>query len=153
MHILFNCGMRWGLLEVQANPMSLVRVKDCSKRRREPRVLTAPEFQRLLQNLSDPCRTMALVAMCLGLRVSEVVGLQWGDFDWERLQVMVQRSVVFGVVGEVKTPYSKKRMPLDPGLAEILFRYRRPSKPSVGPNWSVAASGSRTLPNVVARAQ
>jgi integrase len=125
MHILFNCAMRWGLLEVQANPMGLVRVKDCSKRRREPRVLTAPEFQRLLLHLSDPCRTMAVVAMCLGLRVSEVVGLQWGDFDWERFQVMVQRSVVFGVVGEVKTPYSRKRMPLDSALAEILLRYQR----------------------------
>ena len=58
MHILFNCAMRWGLLEVQANPMSLVRVKDCSKRRREPRVLTALEFLQLLRQLSDPCRTM-----------------------------------------------------------------------------------------------
>jgi len=136
MHILFNCAMRWGLLEVQANPMSLVRVKDCSKRRREPRVLTASEFQRLLQYLSDPCRTMAVVAMCLGLRISEVVGLQWGDFDWERLQVTVQRSVVFGVVGEVKTPYSRKRMPLDPALAEILFRYRRENVPQAQAiNW------------------
>ena len=42
---------------------------------------------------------------------------------------MVQRSVVFGVVGEVKTPYSKKRMPLDPALAEILFRSRRKTAP------------------------
>ncbi|PYV54926.1 MAG: hypothetical protein DMG98_16930, partial [Acidobacteria bacterium] len=70
-----------------------------------------------------------ILAMCLGLRVSEVVGLQWGDFDWERLQVMVQRSVVFGVVGEVKTRYSKKRMPLDPALAEVLFRYQRGTAP------------------------
>ena len=129
MHILFNCAMRWGLLEVQANPMALVRVKDCSKRRHEPRILTALEFQRLLQHLSDPCRTMATVAMCLGLRISEVVGLQWGDFDWERLQVTIQRSVVFGVVGEVKTPYSSKRMPLDPALAEVLFRYRQETAP------------------------
>ena len=133
MHILFNCAMRWGLLEVQANPMSLVRVKDCSKRRREPRVLTALEFLQLLRQLSDPCRTMSILAMCLGLRVSEVVGLQWGDFDWERLQVMVQRSVVFGVVGEVKTRYSKKRMPLDPALAEVLFRYQRGTAPEAKP--------------------
>jgi integrase len=125
MHILFNCAMRWDLLSVQANPMSLVRVKDCSKRRVEPRVLTATEFQKLLPHLSDPCRTMAIVAMCLGLRISEVVGLQWGDLDWEQLQVMVQRSVVLGVVGEVKTKYSRKRMPLDPALGEILFDYKQ----------------------------
>jgi integrase len=129
MHILFNSAMRWSLLEVQANPMSLVRVKDCSKRIREPRVLTAAEFQRLLQHLADPCRTMAIVGMCLGLRISEVIGLQWGDFDWGNLQVFVQRSVVFGVVGEVKTRYSRKRMPLDPALAERLFEYQRTTAP------------------------
>jgi len=25
---------------------------------------------------------MSILAVCLGLRVSEVVGLQWGDFAW-----------------------------------------------------------------------
>lgn len=130
MHILFNCAMRWDLLGMQANPMSLVRVKDCSKRQKEPRVLTVAEFQRLLEYLSEPCRTMAIVAMCLGLRVSEIMGLQWGDIDWEGLQLRVQRSLVLGIVGEVKTKYSGKQMPLDPSLAEIMFRYKRGSQPN-----------------------
>ena len=125
MHILFNCAMRWELLVVQANPMSLVRVKDASKRRKEPRIVTVAEFQKLLDHLEEPYRTMATVAICLGLRVSELMGLQWADIDWERLHIHVQRSIVLGVVGEVKTKYSRKRIPLDPVLAEVLFKYKQ----------------------------
>jgi integrase len=124
MHILFNCAMRWELIEVQANPMSLVRVKGSSKRRREPRVLTVQELNKLIKYVNEPYRTMCIVAMCLGLRVSEVAGLQWGDFDWGQKTVMVQRSYVAGVAGDVKTAYSRKWMPLDPNLAEILRQYK-----------------------------
>src|ERR1700680_4495619 len=45
---LFNCAMRWELVEINDNPMRLVRVKDSSKRQREPRPVTVEEFSRLL---------------------------------------------------------------------------------------------------------
>src|SRR5262249_35856868 len=47
MHLVFNAAMRWELIPYQHNPMSLVRVKDGSKRLREPRYLTALEFRAL----------------------------------------------------------------------------------------------------------
>jgi integrase len=37
MHVLFNAAMRWEFIPYQHNPMSLVRVKDSSKRLREPK--------------------------------------------------------------------------------------------------------------------
>ncbi len=54
--------------------------------------MTVEEFGRLLPHLPEPFRTMCIVAMCLGLRVSEVLGLQWGDFDFEKLQVIIRRA-------------------------------------------------------------
>src|SRR5216684_8434555 len=83
MHILFNAAMRWELIPYQFNPMSLVRVKDGSKRMREPRVLSVDEFLQILEHIPEPFRTMCIVAMCLGLRVSEILGLKWCDVDWE----------------------------------------------------------------------
>ncbi len=41
---------------------------------------------------------MVIVAQCLGLRVSEIAALQWEDFDFERQQLLVQRSIVNGNV-------------------------------------------------------
>jgi integrase len=70
---------------------------------------------------------MVLVAQCLGLRVSEILGLQWGDFNFEERTVLVQRSVVGGRVDDVKTEYSKDEVPLDPRLAEVLLQWRSAS--------------------------
>ena len=121
MHLLFNCAIRWEL--VDRNPVDLVR--QSTKRTRLPRVLTPEEFRKLLTELSEPHRTMVLVAGCLGLRISEIIGLRWGDIDWENLTILVQRSVVSGKVYETKTEASQKPMPIDPELAKALLEYRR----------------------------
>jgi len=67
---------------------------------------------------------MCIVTACLGLRVSETLGLKWGDFDWNDLRVKIQRSWVAGVEDDVKTLYSKKWMPVDPALAELLLQHK-----------------------------
>lgn len=61
--------------------------------------------------------------MCLGLRLSEVLGLQWADIDWEELQIFVRRAVVQGRLGDVKTEYSEAQVPLDRQLAKLLRRW------------------------------
>jgi integrase len=49
MHVLFNAAMRWELISYQLNPVSLVRVKDGSKRKREPKALSVHGFRRMLE--------------------------------------------------------------------------------------------------------
>jgi integrase len=39
--------------------------------------LTNDEFQRLLGELKEFFRTMAIVATCTGLRISEALALRW----------------------------------------------------------------------------
>ena len=124
MHILFNAAMRWELIPYQHNPMSLVRVKDSSKRLREPKFLTAQEFCALLEHIPEPFRTMCILAMCLGLRVSEVLGLRWTDIDWEGMRIAIRQAYVYGRQGDVKTSTSQKWMPLDRSLAEKLRQHR-----------------------------
>ena len=104
MSTLFKCAQRWELVE--NNPMRLVRVKNVSRRLERPSVLTAEEFHKLLPHIREPYRTMVLIAGCLGFRASEIVGLQWGDFDFEISTLLVQRGVVHGRVDDVKTEYS-----------------------------------------------
>jgi integrase len=87
MSLLFKCAQRWEL--VQSNPMQLVRVKDVSKRVERPSVLTAEEFHKVLPHVREPYRTMVLIAGCLGLRAGEIVGLQWADFDFDKLTLLV----------------------------------------------------------------
>jgi integrase len=53
--------------------------------------------------IREPFRTMVLLAGCLGLRVSDIVGLKWCDFRFRQLSLLVQRSRVHGKDGDVKT--------------------------------------------------
>lgn len=125
MHTIFQCAERWELIE--KNPIKLVRVKGGTKRLKTPRVLSPEQFHSLLPVIREPYRTMVLIAGCLGLRVSEIVGLQWRDFDFPGLTLLIQRSVVHGRVGDVKTEYSRDSVPLDAAVVEALMFHKERS--------------------------
>lgn len=130
MHILFNWARKWEYIEIdRMNPISLVRVEGSSKRLRQPRVLSVKEFRLLLDYLNEPIRTMCIVSACLGPRASELVGLQWGDFDWKNREVHIQRGVVVGRVDEVKTTNSNERLPVHPYLADLLLDFKASTAP------------------------
>ena len=131
MRMVFNCAMRWELVPYQLNPMGLVRVKDVSKRVRQPAVLTIEQFRGVLEHIPEPYRTMCVLAGCLGLRISEVLGLQWRDFDWEKRQLQIRRSWVNGRADEPKTQNSRRPVPVDLALERVLREHRRASPVSL----------------------
>lgn len=123
MHTLYQAAIRWEM--TGRNPIDLVR--QSRKRLKTPRVLTPAEFKALLAELAEPYKTMVITIACLGLRISELLGLQWRDLDFENLTVKIQRSVVEGEVNETKTEASESALPLDPDLAEVLLAHRAQS--------------------------
>ncbi len=128
MQLMFECATRWELFTEQRNPIALVRVKGGSKRRQRPTTLTVEEFEIIVATLKEPYRTMVYIAQCLGLRVSEIAALQWDDFDFEKNQLLVQRSFVSGRVDDVKTEYSQDYVPLHPSLTEIVLEWSKPCR-------------------------
>jgi integrase len=73
---------------------------------------------------------MVQIAQCLGLRVSEIAALQWDDFDFEKNQLLVQRSIVNGQVDDVKTEYSQDYVPLHPSLTGIVLEWSKQAVPT-----------------------
>jgi integrase len=70
-------------------PHETVKIPGATKRQEESRVLTVEEFHKLLAQIEgEPYRTMVVLAMCLGLRCSELIGRQWQDLDWENLALL-----------------------------------------------------------------
>jgi integrase len=139
LRLLWNCAMRWELVELGENPMKLVRVRGGRKRQKEPRVLTGVECERLLSILDDPYRTMVILDLATGLRCSELFALKWCVVVWDDLTLLVRRGIVNGIVGDVKTEYSRAGMPLDPALAEILLRWQRTTKFNTPEDWVFAS--------------
>jgi integrase len=67
------------------------------------RGLSVPRsFALCSATFGEPYHLMVLIAACLGLRASDLVGLQWQEFDWETLTVTIRRGVDPGRLGETK---------------------------------------------------
>jgi integrase len=138
-HLVYQHGRRWELTDV--NPIDLVRQH--GGRRSIPRVLSIHDIRLVLEELAEPYRTMVLVAICLGLRASEIIGLQWGDFNWEDLTLLVRRSVVHGRVGDTKTEASRFPLPVDPRLADAFKQHWQRSVHRGPSDWVFANTAGR----------
>ena len=112
--------MRWEFFD--RNPITLVR--QSAKRTRVPEVLTVEEIGKLLGELSDPRLTAVYLALTTGLRVSELLGLKWFDFDFAAGEIRLSRGIVRQHIGEMKTEASRKPVPMDAGLADVLTHWR-----------------------------
>jgi integrase len=125
LHILHDCAMVWEYIPVGRNPMSLIRIEGAGRRQKDPIILSMDEFRKLLAHITqEPHRTMVILAACLGLRISEVSGLRWQDFDWTRSEVKIERSVVEGHTADVKTQSSRKRLPIDERVISAVQAWR-----------------------------
>ncbi len=109
-----------GVLDIARNPISLVKNKGAMRKVRTARSLTTEQFQALLGELKEPFATLALVSVCLGLRVSEALALRWEDVDWLGIRLNVKRGIVNQKVDDVKTTGSAKTFDLTPDLIERL---------------------------------
>ena len=74
--------------------MQLVEIKGVTKRIRKKIVLTVEQYHALLAELPYHIQVMVMIAMCLGLRISEIRALQWQDFDLKRRILTLARSIV-----------------------------------------------------------
>ena len=98
-------------------------VRQSAKRGPVPDVLTVAELKGLLSELKEPWRTALFVASTTGLRVSELLALKWQDFDFTSGQLNVCRGIVRQIIGGMKSDASRKPLPLDTGLAEVLLAW------------------------------
>ena len=118
--MLFNAAMRWTIMRV--NPVMMVR-EDLLVYKREEAVPLTPEQTICLLNTVEGHRLAALyyVALTLGLRLGEILGLQWGDIDWQAQTISIRRQVQetggrVAVRNATKTDASLRVLPLPPRL-------------------------------------
>jgi integrase len=90
---LFDLAALWEYLPPErCNPLELVKVKNVTKRTKETVVITQEQFRDVIWRLPPHVNVVAVLAGCLGLRVSEALGLKWSDLDGMKQAVRIQRS-------------------------------------------------------------
>ena len=139
MHGLVEFAMWSGLLDINRNPISLVQNNGATRKVRKARSLSAEQFQALLKELHEPFATMALLCVCLGLRISETLALQWADVDWLSSRLSVRRGIVEQIVADVKTEGSARTFNLTSELLERLKFCKQRSDFSSAEDWIFAS--------------
>jgi integrase len=137
--ILWDFAMWRGDVPTQRNPMQLVTIKGATKRIRQPRSLAVEEFRQFTQRLDEPFRTIALVCVCFGLRISECLALRWSDVDWLNGKLRVERGIVRQQVDSTKTIYSDRQMAIDPDMLEVFKSWKQTTQFPADSDWVFAS--------------
>ena len=82
---------------------------------------------------------MVFLAVFTGLRVGELLELKWKDIDFRKMEIHVIRSIVMQHVGDCKTEASRKPVPLDLRLANVLWTWRLQSPYPIDEDWVFAS--------------
>jgi integrase len=107
---------------IRSNPAAGVRVPSTAKRPDETRAkhLTATELERLRMNLAtDDDRLLVDFLVATGLRISEVMALDWGQLDVGRGRVRIERRLYRGF-DTPKSRTSQRVVRMSPSMARRL---------------------------------
>lgn len=122
----FKAAVEDGL--VSDNPVLKTRMP---RRNAVPeKTLIQPEdIKKVLENLSEPSRSIAGLLVYTGMRIGEVLALRWRDVDLKSGNLRVRQTVYEGHFDEPKTKRSNRTIPLGPRGLSILSD-RAPEKPN-----------------------
>lgn len=111
---------------------------------------TLEEIAVMLDKLPEPARTICALSAFTGLSRSELWGLQWKDYDGEKIEVT--RKIVNGVVGAPKTEAREDSLYVVPLMRKMLTQYKK-DFPEIGGGWVFRGTkgGPLNLDNVSRR--
>lgn len=118
---VFQAAVELGYLE--NNPASGIQLGE--RRPAEDRkVLSPAEIRLLLTYLSEPCRTIVLVAVLTGLRIGEILALRWKRLDFVRGTIEVTETFSDGRFGTPKTRSSRRVVPMSRAVRDVFELHR-----------------------------
>ena len=87
-------------------------------------ILLPEEIKLFLEHATPKYKTFFLTAILTGMRRGELLGLQWGDIDWNHNQIYVRRSLWKGQFVSPKTKTSMRKIDMSPHLAMELRKHK-----------------------------
>ena len=119
---LFETAKKWGY-HSGFNPAAGVELPE-KKPVREKHIVELGQVPGLLNALKEPVRTMVQLALLTGLRIGEILALDWASIDLAAGSIRVTRAFYQGAMGTPKTKCSRRSVPLPEGLKLVLSRLR-----------------------------
>lgn len=125
---IFSYAMKQEI--ILKNPMDKVDCPKLSKKKVDAlSAEQAKEFFSLIRDCPIDFRCMLNLMITTGIRRGELMGLQWGDIDFDHYTISVSRNVTYTpatgiVVSTPKTDCGLRQIPLIPSVAALLLEYR-----------------------------
>jgi integrase len=140
MNLVFKHGQTYGLIPRgdEANPMKFVTVRTQSEY--EAMIITPEQGFKILMAMPQPERILTLLIAVTGLRISECLGLQWADVDYESKQIFVRRAWTGGRIGRPKSAACKAPVPLGPVLAGFIREWQQQTPYGQPTDWVFAST-------------
>jgi integrase len=114
---ILRTASEWGYIE--DNPVARVKLPP-RPRRTVNQFLSPEQVRKLIAQMREPYRSMALLAVLTGLRRGELFALRWGDVNLEKGTLEVRESVYNGHFSTPKTHSSVRRIPLSSPAVALL---------------------------------
>jgi len=117
---IFNQGIKWGYLK--KNPtegVEMLKVTDA----KAPRFLTQEESKKLLESCGGGLYQVFFTFLNTGMRLSELLNLEWADIDFQRRKIKIQRKPNWSP----KT--GEREIPMNAGIYELLRKLEKEKSP------------------------
>ncbi|GLQ29668.1 Arm DNA-binding domain-containing protein [Litoribrevibacter albus] len=111
---------------IDKNPMD--RVKNLPKRTREPQPFSQDEISKILSALDSQAKNLIQFAFWSGLRTSELIGLEWKDFEEQKKCLHVRRAIVRNHEKTTKTSSGQRTLWLTDEAFEALQQQKEYTK-------------------------
>ena len=115
-----NCAQEWNVIK------TVPKIKMLKVPPQKFNFLKEEEYNELLKQalkISPDFYNMVLFTLRTGVRVGELMGLKWGDVDFEKKIVTIKRSLVNGIMGSPKSN-KERNIPLSDDIYAILKKDR-----------------------------
>lgn len=116
---VFDAAADWGYTQVR-NPCKRVKIGD-GLEIHDRRALTPKESLLLIQACTGPLKLIVETGLFTGMRISEILGLTWGAFNYSTGTALVKQSrSQQGDVSTPKTSAGRREIPLGTLIAKFV---------------------------------
>lgn len=137
MHGAFKYGRKEELLPADFDPFKDI---DCEASSDYEAITCTPEQTLLILNqLAEPEFILTLLIAATGLSISEALGLQWADAEYDRNRIVVRRSWV-QEVGDCKNVHRKAPVAMHPVLGGYLRHWQQQTMYGKPSDWIFAST-------------
>jgi integrase len=144
MSIVYTRAQKYGLVPRSDSSNPVKWVEQSAKSSYKPIVLDPATAAKIFEQLSGFELTLTILVAATGIRISEAMGLKWGDIDYQNKQINLRRVWVGDtIVEQLKTEDSEAPVPLTTLLATHLQDWQRETVYGRPSDWVFASARSK----------